>query len=103
MSLYGGLGANGLKLDREKVLPASAGHNKRAKYRKAPGAPKRFKSAFIFFSTEKHKEIRAEMGEKGSAEKVCCEKNDGKKYMCKRLTPISHFHSTLTIIDYQRG
>jgi hypothetical protein len=54
-----------------KLAPVSAGH-KRAKYKKAPGAPKRFKSAFIFFSTEKHKEIRAEMGDKGSAEKVSC-------------------------------
>ena len=31
------------------------------KYKKAPQAPKRFKSSYIFFSTIKHKEIRAEL------------------------------------------
>jgi len=53
----------------DKATPAS----KRtvAKLKKAPDAPKRFKSAFIFFSTEKHKEIRSQLGDKGLAEKVC--------------------------------
>ncbi|KAI2499632.1 high mobility group [Fragilaria crotonensis] len=41
-----------------------------AKFKKAPGAPRRFKSAFIFFSTEKHKEIRSDMGDKGNKEKT---------------------------------
>lgn len=41
-----------------------------SKLKKAPDAPKRFKSAFIFFSTEKHKEIRSQLGDKGLAEKV---------------------------------
>lgn len=40
------------------------------KYKKAPGAPRRFKSAFIFFSTEKHKEIRQGLGLDGAKEKV---------------------------------
>mmetsp|Transcript_17590 Transcript_17590/g.19909 ORF Transcript_17590/g.19909 Transcript_17590/m.19909 type:complete len:406 (-) Transcript_17590:57-1274(-) len=31
------------------------------KYRKAPQAPKRFKSSYMFFSTVKHKEIRTEL------------------------------------------
>ena len=31
---------------------------------------RRFKSSYIFFSTEKHKEIRVELGEKGNKEKV---------------------------------
>jgi len=31
------------------------------KYKKAPQAPKRFKSSYIFFSTHKHKEIRSEL------------------------------------------
>jgi hypothetical protein len=31
---------------------------------------RRFKSAFIFFSTEKHKEIRNNLGEEGSKIKV---------------------------------
>jgi hypothetical protein len=34
------------------------------KYKKSPEAPRRFKSAYMFFSTEKHKEIRKEMGNK---------------------------------------
>jgi hypothetical protein len=34
------------------------------KYKKSPEAPRRFKSAYMFFSTEKHKEIRREMGDK---------------------------------------
>jgi len=67
--LYGlGAGAAGLGLNSTaiKMPPASAGATKgRAKYKKAPGAPKRFKSAFIFFSTAKHKEIRKVLGEKG--------------------------------------
>jgi hypothetical protein len=31
---------------------------KDAKYKKAPTAPKRFKSAYMFFSERKHKEFR---------------------------------------------
>lgn len=59
-----------------KQVPVSAGgttNNCRRikKYKKAPTAPKRFKSAFVLFSAEKHKEIRKEMGENGSAGKVC--------------------------------
>jgi len=40
------------------------------KFKKAPGAPLRFKSAFIFFSTRKHKEIRSQLGKAGEKEKV---------------------------------
>ncbi len=39
-------------------------------YRKAPGAPKRFKSAYIFFSTVMHPAIRKRLGTKGVTEKV---------------------------------
>lgn len=35
------------------------------KYKKAPQAPRRFKSSYMFFSTSKHKEIRAELARKG--------------------------------------
>jgi hypothetical protein len=38
--------------------------------KKAPNAPKRFRSSYIFFSAEKHKEILAQMGDKGVEEKV---------------------------------
>ena len=44
----------------------------RIKYKKAPGAPRRLKSAYMFFSTEKHRSIREELAEKGESEKVCC-------------------------------
>jgi len=42
----------------------------KTKYKKAPQAPRRFKSAYMFFSTIKHKEIREELGAKGVAEKT---------------------------------
>lgn len=41
-----------------------------AKYMKAPGAPRRFKTAFIFFSSYKHKEIRKQLGDEGNKAKV---------------------------------
>jgi hypothetical protein len=34
------------------------------KYKKSPEAPRRFKSSYMFFSTIKHKEIRAQLIEK---------------------------------------
>jgi hypothetical protein len=40
------------------------------KYKKAPDAPKRFKSAFIIFSAEKHKEIKEDLISQGRTEKV---------------------------------
>lgn len=40
------------------------------KFKKAPDAPKRFKSAFIIFSAEKHKEIKLELAKEGRAEKT---------------------------------
>ena len=42
------------------------------KYKKAPDAPKRFKSAFIIFSAEKHKEIKEDLISQGRTEKVSC-------------------------------
>eukprot|EP00540_Astrosyne_radiata_P002304 CAMPEP_0116855188 /NCGR_PEP_ID=MMETSP0418-20121206/19101_1 /TAXON_ID=1158023 /ORGANISM="Astrosyne radiata, Strain 13vi08-1A" /LENGTH=117 /DNA_ID=CAMNT_0004488217 /DNA_START=41 /DNA_END=391 /DNA_ORIENTATION=- len=42
---------------------------KRTKYKKAPQAPRRFKSAYMFFSTTKHREIREQLGERGISEK----------------------------------
>ena len=41
-----------------------------AKFKKAPGAPRRFKSSFMFFSTEKHRSIREELKKNGETEKV---------------------------------
>lgn len=49
----------------------AAAKSTKMKFKKAPDAPKRFKSAFIFFSSEKHKEIRCQMKADGiSAAKV---------------------------------
>eukprot|EP00545_Synedropsis_sp_CCMP1620_P005229 CAMPEP_0119004376 /NCGR_PEP_ID=MMETSP1176-20130426/1105_1 /TAXON_ID=265551 /ORGANISM="Synedropsis recta cf, Strain CCMP1620" /LENGTH=450 /DNA_ID=CAMNT_0006956071 /DNA_START=149 /DNA_END=1501 /DNA_ORIENTATION=+ len=42
----------------------------KTKYKKAPQAPRRFKSAYMFFSTSKHKEIREELGSRGIVEKT---------------------------------
>uniref|UniRef100_A0A7S1UYX2 HMG box domain-containing protein n=1 Tax=Grammatophora oceanica TaxID=210454 RepID=A0A7S1UYX2_9STRA len=41
---------------------------KPSKFKKAPGAPRRFKSAYMFYSTEKHRSIRAELKEIGRSE-----------------------------------
>ncbi|KAG7339141.1 high mobility group box domain containing protein [Nitzschia inconspicua] len=35
------------------------------KYKKAPNAPRRFKSSYMFFSTQKHKEIREKRNKEG--------------------------------------
>lgn len=51
-----------------KVVAKKA--KKTTKFKKAPDAPRRFKSAFIFFSTNKHREIRENMKKNGKAEKV---------------------------------
>jgi len=42
----------------------------KSKFKKAPQAPRRFKSAYMFFSETKHKEIRAGLGTKGKKEKA---------------------------------
>lgn len=44
--------------------------NIKTKYKKAPQAPRRFKSAYMFFSTTKHKDIREELGGRGIVEKT---------------------------------
>ena len=46
------------------------GKKNQVKYKKAPQAPRRFKSSYMFFSTEKHSLIRQELAEKGGTEKV---------------------------------
>jgi hypothetical protein len=58
-----------------------------AKYKKSPQAPRRFKSAYMFFSTEKHKEIRIEMGD--TEVRVICTLLD----FCQRIDPSPHLAS----------
>jgi hypothetical protein len=60
-----------------------------AKYKKAPDAPKRFKSAFIIFSAEKHKEIKEDLTKQGRAEKV---RSYRKNEMKSRLMNDSFVH-----------
>jgi hypothetical protein len=55
------------------AIPAAAtGHGRSivGRFKKAPDAPKRFKSAFIIFSAEKHKEIKEKHAEVGRTEKT---------------------------------
>lgn len=52
------------------------------KYKKAPQAPRRFKSAFMFFSTEKHKAIRQERREKLQATDVAKLVSQAWKGLC---------------------
>eukprot|EP00978_Attheya_sp_CCMP212_P009522 scaffold22513_cov57-Attheya_sp.AAC.5 len=54
----------------KRKLPAERRKKKDVKYRKAPQAPKRFKSAYMFFSTAMHPAIRKRLGEKGVTEKT---------------------------------
>ena len=39
-------------------------------YVKDPNSPRRFKSSYMFFSTQMHPELRAEMVKTGASEKV---------------------------------
>jgi hypothetical protein len=57
-----------LAIPKAHVIPNAS--SSAPKYKKAPDAPKRFKSAFIIFSAEKHKEIKSEMAKHGRTEKV---------------------------------
>jgi len=40
------------------------------KFKKAPGAPRRFTSAYMFFSTQKHKQLRAEFAKRGEMVRI---------------------------------
>ena len=42
----------------------------KSKFKKAPQAPRRFKSAYIFFSIAKHKELREKFPNSGDEGKV---------------------------------
>lgn len=54
----------------ERSSPVKMAKKKAIKYKKAPQAPRRFKSSYMFFSTCKHKEIRKELGSRGAKEKT---------------------------------
>jgi hypothetical protein len=54
----------------KKLSAAVKGPATTKKYKKAPDAPRRFKSAFIFFSIEKHRQIRETLASDGEVEKV---------------------------------
>ena len=49
---------------------AAAAGKAGTRFKKAPDAPKRFKSAFIIFSAEKHKQIKEALALEGRTEKT---------------------------------
>jgi hypothetical protein len=72
--------------------PVSASKQKSTKYKKAPDAPKRFKSAFIIFSADKHKEIKQDLQEQGRTEKVRRNKYDYNEFLDRcQLTNLTIF------------
>ena len=75
----GGMSINADDVFKPRLAPAkpTKGARKLAKgpavfqkYKKAPDAPRRFKSAFIFFSIENHRLIRESLHSGGQKEKV---------------------------------
>jgi hypothetical protein len=68
MMMQGGAGVAAGMPSSEQATAAAKGVS--PKYKKAPDAPKRFKSAFIIFSAEKHKEIKEDFAKQGRSEKV---------------------------------
>jgi hypothetical protein len=65
-----GMGNNDQSMMRRTHTMPRRKSKDKVKYGKAPQAPKRFKSAYMFFSTVKHPEIRARLGHNGAKEKV---------------------------------
>lgn len=60
------------RTDRNEIEhePKKPAKRQRTSYKKAPDAPRRFKSAYMFFSTAKHREIREQLKSEGKTEKV---------------------------------
>ena len=62
---------------------------KQVKYKKAPQAPRRFKSSYMFFSIEKHKTIRKELEEQDELKNVSV--GDSEPFVCQaERTSYSH-------------
>lgn len=59
---------------RSKTAAADAAYPKmkHPKMKQAPSAPKRFRSAFIFFSSAMQKKVRSQRGDLGNTQKVGC-------------------------------
>lgn len=57
-------------MQQATVPTGNSSSGKATKFKKAPGAPKRFKSAFIIFSSEKHKIIKEEQKDNPNAKKT---------------------------------
>ena len=55
---------------QERTRKCKPRKKKTTKFKKAPQAPRRFKSAYMFFSTDKHKSIREDMDREGVVAKV---------------------------------
>jgi hypothetical protein len=81
-----------LSPSKEAIAPATK--KEKVKYCKAPGAPKRFRSAFIFFTTHRHKTIRKEIEEKlGKGDRV-------RSYSCGTSTYYAISDPRLPIIVF---
>ena len=63
-------GINAVSKALNAANSAAASNKSGPKYKKAPDAPKRFKSAFIIYSAEKHREIKEDLISQGRTEKV---------------------------------
>ena len=61
------------------------------RYKKAPQAPRRFKSSYMFFSTTKHKEIRAELTAKGQGQKVRIRKQSSQNQVVNSYNMLLRF------------
>lgn len=70
MNVNNDVGAERTPVKQTHTQPTRMTKKNKTKYKKAPQAPRRFKSAYMFFSTIKHKEIREELGSRGVAEKT---------------------------------
>jgi len=79
------------RIDGKSKATAAAAKKKPNKYKKAPQAPKRFKSAFIFFSSAKHPEIRKQLGEKGGTEKVSLDFSVLFLLLCTQYLTLVHY------------
>lgn len=54
-----------VRQDVDRQAPVTRKKKQKVKFKKAPQAPRRFKSAYMFFSTAKHPEIRARLTAEG--------------------------------------
>jgi HMG (high mobility group) box len=67
------------------TLPFNMPTKKSSKFKKAPGSPRRFKSAFIYFSSLKHKEIRNDLTKNGEKVRASAVRLRVKEYSLSNM------------------